>query len=100
MLNLQAKRYTFRISQPARQVMSTTTVFTNNRSQAVRLPAEARFPDSVKKVQVRVVGAERVITPVAHAWDSFFLPEAQAASATDDFMADRAGQHQAERESL
>ena len=80
--------------------MSTTTVFTNNRSQAIRLPAEARFPDSVKKVQVRVVGAERVITPVAHAWDSFFQPDGHAPSATEDFMADRAGQHQAERESL
>ena len=34
--------------------MTTSTVFTYNRSQAVRLPAEMRFPDSVKKVDVRV----------------------------------------------
>jgi len=33
--------------------MATTTVFTNNRSQAVRLPADARFPADVKKVLVR-----------------------------------------------
>ena len=32
--------------------MSITTVFTNNRSQAVRLPADARLPEGVKKVQV------------------------------------------------
>lgn len=30
--------------------MSITTVFTNNRSQAVRLPADVRLPDGVKKV--------------------------------------------------
>jgi len=36
--------------------METGTVFVNNRTQAVRLPAGTRFPDSAKKVQVRVVG--------------------------------------------
>ncbi len=55
--------------------MTTSTVFTNNRSQAVRLPAEMRFPDSVKKVDVRVVGLERIIAPAESAWDSFFLGE-------------------------
>ena len=33
--------------------MTTTTVFTNNRSQAIRLPAELRLPDNVKRVDVR-----------------------------------------------
>ena len=50
--------------------MTATTVFVNNRSQAVRLPAQARFPASVKRVQVRVVGADRVISPVEQAWQS------------------------------
>lgn len=36
--------------------MTTSTVFTNNRTQAVRLPAEVRFPEEVKKVVVRVAG--------------------------------------------
>ncbi len=80
--------------------MSSTTVFTNNRSQAVRLPVEARFPDSVKKVQVRVVGADRVISPVEKTWDSFFKPEPGKAEVTDDFMADRASQAQPDRETL
>ena len=80
--------------------MSSTTVFTNNRSQAVRLPAEARFPDSVKKVQVRVVGADRVISPVEQSWDSFFHPAHVSAWVTDDFMADRASQAQPDREAL
>ncbi len=77
--------------------MTTSTVFTNNRSQAVRLPAEMRFPDSVKKVDVRVVGMERVIAPAESARDSFFLG---GASVSDDFMSERVDQQQSERDSL
>ena len=33
--------------------MTTSTLFTNNRSQAVHLPADMRFPSHVKKVDVR-----------------------------------------------
>ena len=76
--------------------MSTSTVFTNNRGQAVRLPADARFPEYVKKVEVRVRGHERVIAPANHTWDSFFL-EPQLPS--DDFMTERSSQTQADRES-
>ena len=77
--------------------MTISTVFNNNRTQAVRLPAEMRFPDSVKKVDVRVAGQERIIAPAGSAWDSFFLG---TASATVDFMDERASQSQAEREDL
>lgn len=77
--------------------MTTSTVFTNNRSQAVRLPAEMRFPDSVKKVDVRVVGLERIIAPAESAWDSFFLGEQ---TVSDDFMNERADQQQSERDNL
>ncbi|OHC81443.1 MAG: antitoxin [Sideroxydans sp. GWF2_59_14] len=77
--------------------MSITTVFNNNRTQAVRLPAEMRFPDSVKKVEVRSKGQERIISPVSSSWDSFFQG---AATATDDFMSERASQNQPERDSL
>jgi antitoxin VapB len=77
--------------------MAISTVFYNNRTQAVRLPAEMRFPDSVKKVEVRVAGQERIIAPAESAWDSFFIG---ATSATEDFMAQRASQFQSERESL
>lgn len=77
--------------------MTTSTVFTNNRSQAVRLPAEMRFPDSVKKVDVRVVGLERIISPAESAWDSFFLG---GQTVSDDFMNERADQQQSERDSL
>lgn len=77
--------------------MDTGTVFKNNNTQAVRLPVEARFPDDVKKVVVRVVGKDRILTPVANSWDSFFL---QGTSVTDDFMTERASQEQQEREAF
>lgn len=75
--------------------MTTSTVFTNNRTQAVRLPADTRFPESVKKVDVRVVGQERIIAPAQSTWDSFFL---SGTTVSDDFIAERASQAQPERE--
>ncbi|MDT4292264.1 type II toxin-antitoxin system VapB family antitoxin [Methylomonas sp. MO1] len=75
--------------------MSTSTIFTNNRSQAVRLPADMRFPDSVKKVEVRVIGLERIIAPAESTWDSFFL---NGPTVSDDFMTERASQQQTERD--
>ena len=77
--------------------MSTGSVFVNNRTQAVRLPAETRFPENVKKVIVRVVGQDRVLSPIENTWDSFFLSEQRV---TDDFMTERASQEQQERESF
>ena len=52
--------------------MSTGSVFVNNRTQAVRLPADTRFPDEVKQVNVRVVGKDRILCAVDSTWDSFF----------------------------
>ena len=77
--------------------MATGSVFTTNRTQAVCLPVEMRFAESVKKVEIRAVGLERVIAPVEASWDSFFLG---AATVTDDFLAERASQEQPGRESL
>lgn len=77
--------------------MTISTVFTNNRTQAVRLPLELRLPEGVRKVDVRAKGHERIITPVGHTWDSFFLG---GPAVSDDFMPERASQHQAEREAL
>lgn len=75
--------------------MSTGSVFENNRTQAVRLPAGTRFPENVKKVTVRVMGKDRVLSPVESSWDSFFLCEENV---SDDFMIERASQEQAKRE--
>ena len=77
--------------------MSTGSVFVNNRTQAVRLPADTRFPDEVKHVTVRVVGKDRILSPVDSTWDSFFLSNERV---SDDFMEKRASQEQAEREAF
>ncbi|GHT86587.1 antitoxin [Betaproteobacteria bacterium] len=77
--------------------MTASTVFTNNRAQAVRLPSGTRFPASVREVDVRVVGNERIIAPADAAWDSFFFGENPV---TEDFMTERADQQQDEREPL
>ena len=83
--------HTYAISQLAPSSTSITSVFTNNRSQAVRLP------EGVKKVQVRARGVDRIISPVGHTWDEFFL---NGPKASDDFLIERASQQQPERASL
>ncbi len=77
--------------------MTISSVFTNNRSQAVRLPAEQRLPDGVKQVTVRVRGKERIIAPLDSSWDSFFH---DTPAVSDDFLDTRASQNQGAREPL
>ena len=77
--------------------MVASTLFTNNRTQAVRLPAEMRLPNDIKRVDVRARGKERIIAPLNQSWDSFFNDGPRA---TDDFMTERASQEQRRRESL
>jgi len=78
--------------------MNIGSVFENNRTQAVRLPSETRFPKEIKKVLVRIIGNTRVISPINKTWDSFFHQEDEGVS--DDFMEKRASQFQSERESF
>jgi len=77
--------------------MTIGSVFLNNRTQAVRLPSDTRFPDTIKKVSVRIVGKDRILSPVDSVWDSFFLSDEKV---DDDFLTSRASQVQAERESF
>jgi len=77
--------------------MSIGTVFVNNRTQAVRLPLDVRFPEGVHKVAIRVKGQERIIAPTGHTWDSFFLDGPRV---SDEFLSERASQQQPEREAL
>ena len=77
--------------------MAVGSIFENNRTQAVRLPAETRFPENVKKVTVRRVGPDRILSPVDHTWDTFFLSPDRP---SDDFMNERAQQEQPEREAF
>lgn len=77
--------------------MSVGSVYINNRTQSVRLPADSRFAEDVKKVLVRVVGEDRILSPLNKTWDSFFLSDE---SVSDDFMVERATQAQSDRESF
>ena len=77
--------------------MSVGTVFINNRTQAVRLPVDVRLPDGIQKVDIRVRGNERIISPVGQRWDSFFNA---GPLVSDDFMVDRADQRQPDRDPL
>ena len=77
--------------------MSIGTVFINNRTQAVRLPMDVRLPEGVQKVEVRVKGNERILSPVGQTWDSFFQGGPMV---SDDFMSERGSQEQSERESF
>ncbi|STZ09478.1 Antitoxin VapB [Moraxella caprae] len=71
-----------------------TSVFFNNRTQAVRIPAKFRFDDDIKAVMIRKVGNERILTPIDGVWDSFFLSDERA---SDDFMANRPTMPKSER---
>jgi antitoxin VapB len=77
--------------------MHTASIFSNNRSQAVRLPADLRLPQGVKQVRIRAVGADRILSPLTQTWDSFFLNQDPAPA---DFLPVRADQTQSEREAF
>jgi antitoxin VapB len=66
--------------------MVSSTIFTSNRSQAVRLPKAVAFPDGVHQVEVLRIGRSRVIVPKGQRWDDLFLSGPRV---TDDFMVER-----------
>ena len=76
--------------------MATSGVFTNNRTQAVRLPADLRFPDDVKRVEVLALGRARLIVPAGEAWDTWFDGE----GVSPDFMAEREQPPEQHRDAL
>jgi len=65
--------------------MTRSTIFMNNRSQAVRLPKALALPDDVKQVEIIAIGRTRIIAPVDSAWDSWF----DGPGVSDDFMEER-----------
>lgn len=64
--------------------MTTAKIFTNGRSQAVRLPKEFRFDSN--HVAIRKIGDIVVLYPADSAWSPLLAASGQF---TDDFMADR-----------
>ena len=73
-----------------------TKVFTNNRSQAVRLPKSVALPESVREVDIIALGNKRLIVPAGDSWDSWF----DGVRISDDFMQDRDQPTDQLRESL
>jgi antitoxin VapB len=65
--------------------MTRSTVFTTNRSQAVRLPKPVALPAGVRQVEVTKIGRSRLISPADQSWDTFF----DGPQPSDDFMRER-----------
>ena len=76
--------------------MTRSTVFTTNRSQAVRLPKPVALPENVRQVEIVKLGRSRLISPAGQSWDEFF----DGPGASDDFMRERAQPEAQEREAL
>ncbi len=62
-----------------------TKIFMSNKSQAVRLPKNVAFPESVKSVQITALGNKRIIEPVDQSWDDWF----DSVGVSKDFMEER-----------
>ena len=62
-----------------------TTIITENGNQVIPLTGDACYPEAVKRVVIRIHGNERIITPIEHTWDHFFL---NGPAVSDDFMED------------
>ena len=67
--------------------MPQSTVFKNNKSQAIRLPKAVAFPEHVKKVEITKQGDALLITPIAptSSWEEFF----STPGVDEDFLKDR-----------
>jgi antitoxin VapB len=76
--------------------MVQSTVFKNNKSQAIRLPKPVALPDSVTKVDIVKLGRARLIIPAGESWDLWF----ERKGASEDFMPEREQPGHQERESL
>ncbi|WP_294541324.1 type II toxin-antitoxin system VapB family antitoxin [uncultured Rhodoblastus sp.] len=78
--------------------MSTTRVFKNGNSQAVRIPAELAYERSDIDVEIERVGDELRIRPARRSLAGVL---AKFAKFSPDFMAEGRGDHdQAERDTL
>ena len=77
--------------------MTRSTVFTTNRSQAVRLPKAVAFPEDVHQVDIVKIGQSRLVSPVGKRWDDLFESGPRA---SDDFMSEREQPAVEEREPL
>src|SRR6202000_2700665 len=66
--------------------MTSSTVFTSNRSQAVRLPKAVAFPNDVHQVNILKIGRSRLIVPQGKRWDDLFE---KGRRASEDYRPER-----------
>lgn len=64
--------------------MATASLFTNGKSQAVRIPKELEF-ERINEVEITRNGDSIVLTPKRKSWSTFSLVD----KADDDFMEER-----------
>jgi antitoxin VapB len=67
----------------------TAKLFTNGRSQAVRLPREFRFPGSEVFIRKDPASGEVILSSTTPDWTGFFELRAEAAEEARDFLLDR-----------
>lgn len=67
-----------------------TTIFKNNKTQAVRLPKAVEIAENIKEVVITSIGNTRIISPKEQAWDIWFNTE----TVTEDFMLNRVQEEQ------
>jgi antitoxin VapB len=79
------------------EAMTSSTVFTSNRSQAVRLPKAVAFPEGVHQVDILKIGRTRVIVPQGKRWDDLFQSGPRASK---NFIVEREQPPAEEREPL
>lgn len=77
--------------------MASSTIFTTNRSQAVRLPKAVAFPDDVHQVDIVKIGQGRLIVPKGKRWDDLFQNGPRVSA---DFLAEREQPTYEDREPL
>lgn len=66
--------------------MERGSVFTTNKTQAVRFPKSVRLPDGVTSVDIQRLGRSWVITPAEQSWAAWFDGEGVSL----DFMTEHA----------
>lgn len=62
------------------------SIFRNGRNQAVRLPQDLKFAETVKEVKVQRQGDSILLSPVRPDWASFFALEV---TVPEDFLTER-----------
>ena len=53
-------------------MLTRTSLFLSNRSQAIGLPKPIAFAETVREVVIVTDGPRRIIAPADAAWDDFF----------------------------